>query len=232
MGSIGLNLIPQQYTGLLGVIPILLGIKEWLKYRKDKKEAVHSASEAESESEFRSETVINPTMNSELIDEPETNSVKSEEIIEERDIELPDSIEKRILEGNVVKESNTDLAKIQSNGIEKIKSMLGKLIHPAIINVFLVTIANGADNIGVYVPLFTTLNTLELIMTIIVFFLMTALWCFAGERLTTIPRIKHTIHKYKNVIVPVVFIAIGIFIIIESDLISMLLEGTQKYGNE
>ena len=230
LGSIGLNLIPQQYTGLLGVIPILLGIKEWLKYRKDKKEAMHSASEAKPE--FRSETVINPAGNRDLIDGQESNSVKLEEVIKESDSEIAHSIEKCIQEGNAGQGPNADLEKIQINWIEKIKSMLGKLIHPAIINVFLVTIANGADNIGVYVPLFTTLNTLELIMTIIVFFLMIALWCFAGEKLTTIPRIKQTIHKYKNVIVPVVFIAIGLFIIIESDLISMLLGGIQKFGNE
>ena len=104
---------------------------------------------------------------------------------------------------------------------EKIKIMLSKLIHPAIINVFLVTIANGADNIGVYIPLFTTLNSLELIVTIIIFLLLIALWCFAGERLTNIPTIKHTIQKYKNIIVPVVFIVIGIFIIVESDLFSL-----------
>jgi cadmium resistance transport/sequestration family protein len=155
MGSIGLNLMPQKYTGLLGIIPILLGIKEWLKYRKeikDKRDAVPSVNEAAPE--LQSETV-------------------------------------------------------------------SKLIPPAIIKVFLVTVANGADNIGVYIPLFTMLNFLELIATIIIFMSLVAIWCFAGERLMNIPGVKHRIQKYKNIIVPVVFIVIGIFIIVQSDLFSL-----------
>jgi len=176
IGSIGLNLIPQQYTGLLGIIPILLGIKEWLKYRKDKIET-------------------------------EVQSLTVEEIY--------------IPEDNVIDDLNTDIAQIQGTKNEKIKIMLSKLTHPAIISVFLVTIANGADNIGVYIPLFTTLNSYELIVTLFIFLSLTAVWCFAAERLTNIPSIKHMIQKYKNIIVPVVFIVIGIFIIVKSDLFSL-----------
>mgnify|MGYP000966779367 FL=1 len=176
IGSIGLNLIPQQYTGLLGIIPILLGIKEWLKYRKDKIET-------------------------------EVQSLTVEEIY--------------IPEDNVIDDLNTDIAQIQGTKNEKIKIMLSKLTHPAIISVFLVTIANRADNIGVYIPLFTTLNSYELIVTLFIFLSLTAVWCFAAERLTNIPSIKHMIQKYKNIIVPVVFIVIGIFIIVKSDLFSL-----------
>jgi cadmium resistance protein CadD (predicted permease) len=181
IGSIGLNLIPQQYTGLLGIIPILLGIKEWLKYRKDKKGAVQSVNEVAPE----------------LQGEPVIITVKDNLIIE------------------------NDIAQIQGTKNNKIKIMLSKLIHPAIIRVFLVTIANGADNIGVYIPLFTTLNSYELIVTLFIFLSLTAVWCFAAERLTNIPSIKHMIQKYKNIIVPVVFIVIGVFIIVESDLFSL-----------
>jgi cadmium resistance protein CadD (predicted permease) len=175
LGSIGLNLIPQQYIGLLGIIPILLGIKEWLKYRKEIKEiAVQN-----------------------LMAEENSTS------------------------GKMTDDKNINIAKIQTTKKEKIKIILSKLIHPAIINVFLVTISNGADNVGVYIPLFTPLNLLELIVTVIIFLLLIAVWCFVSERLMKIPTIKHTIQKYKNIIVPVVFIAIGIYIIVESDLFSL-----------
>lgn len=172
MGSIGLNLIPQKYTGLLGIIPILLGIKEWVKYRKDKKD-VHSVNEAIPE-------LLNET----------------------------------------VTIAGTDNSQIRAVKNKNIKIILSKLIHPAILNVLLVTIANGADNIGVYIPLFTTLNSLELIVTVVIFFLLVGVWCFVGERLTNVPSIKNKIHKYKNIIVPVVFIVIGIFIIVKSNLFS------------
>jgi cadmium resistance protein CadD (predicted permease) len=44
-----------------------------------------------------------------------------------------------------------------------------------------VTIANGADNLGVYVPLFATQNADELAVTCLVFLVVTGLWCFAAR---------------------------------------------------
>lgn len=192
MGAAGLNLIPRQYTGLLGIIPIILGIKEWLKYKKEKKQA--SDFIYESMGELHREAAPALTMDGSITD-PTFSS-----------------------ETNATAGLNADFKQVQAAKTGKIKSALKNLIHPAILNVTLVTLANGADNIGVYIPLFTSLNTLELIATIIIFLLLIALWCFTSERLINFPGIKHAIHKYKNVVVPAVFIVIGVFILVESNL--------------
>ncbi len=188
-GSIGMNLIPQNYTGLLGFIPIFLGIKEWLTYLKDKKETPHSVKE--SASGLQVETTTN------LIANPSANSVAVDR--------NNDHVQKKI--------------KIR----QKAKHFINKIIPTGIINIFLVTIANGADNIGVYIPLFSMMDFYELIITIIIFLSLIAAWCYAGERLINIPQIRNTIQQYKKVIVPVVFILIGIIIIADSGFIEFII---------
>lgn len=78
----------------------------------------------------------------------------------------------------------------------------------------LVTIANGGDNLGVYIPLFAGYSIPQMIATVLVFALMTALWCLLGEKLSLLPMLKKFLQKYKQIIVPVVFIALGLYILI------------------
>lgn len=203
MGSIGLNLIPRHYTGLLGIIPIFLGIKEWLKYRINEKDSVNIT------------VKDNP-----IIENSEINTLETKEMIE-NEVQRLTVEEVCIPQNSVIDELNTGSAEMQATKNEKIKIMLSKWVNPAIINIFLLTIVNGADNIGVYLPLFTGINYYELIVTIIIFLLLIAAWCFVADKLTNIPNIKHMIQKYKNIIVPIVFILIGIFIMGESGLFSL-----------
>jgi cadmium resistance transport/sequestration family protein len=79
-----------------------------------------------------------------------------------------------------------------------------------------VTIANGGDNISIYIPLFATLSiTGKLTMTFI-FLLMTAVWCIAAKYLSKRPLVQRTVEKYGHVITPFIFILLGIYIIYES----------------
>lgn len=211
LGSAGLNLIPQEYTGLFGVVPILLGIKEWLKFRKEKKAAANSKNEAAQE--VQRETVPDIIADDPIIVNPDNEVVKTENMIGAEAKKLVAEGENYISESNITTDLNGDAKQAQVTKKEKIKTVLTRLVHPAVLNVSLITIANGADNIGVYIPLFMRLNTPELIMTIVIFILLIAVWCFIGERLTKLPGIKYSIQKYKNVIVPVVFILIGVFIL-------------------
>ena len=222
LGSVGLNLIPQKYTGLLGIVPILLGIKEWLKYRKEKKTAVNSINE--SVSNVQSETVPDVMEDTPIIVNPDKEVVKTGKMIETEAKKLTAEGENYISESSIATNLNNDIKQAQALKKGKIKAVLTKLIHPAVLNVSLVTIANGADNIGVYIPLFMKLTIPELIMTIVIFILLIAVWCFIGERLTNLPGIKYSIQKYKNIIVPVVFILIGAFILVESDFVILLFE--------
>ena len=133
MGSRAVQLIPQQYISLLGLIPIALGIREFISWRTHRDD-----------------------------DAPENTAHDS----------------------------------------------------PLLLSVALMTIANGADNIGVYVPLFAGYSAAQMFVVAVVFAAMTAVWCLFGMRLASLPALKNAINKYKPVIVPAVFICLGLIILL------------------
>ena len=82
------------------------------------------------------------------------------------------------------------------------------------LQVGLVTFANGGDNIGVYAPLFAGINYMEITQVILIFMLMTGLWCIISIKLVDNQIIGEKIMKYGHLILPLVLIGIGIIIIL------------------
>jgi len=85
-----------------------------------------------------------------------------------------------------------------------------------------VTIANGGDNIGIYVPLFATLAWPQKISVVSIFFIMTGVWCILARYLSRHPLMAKAIDKYGHVVTPFVLIALGIYILNESDVLSLI----------
>jgi cadmium resistance transport/sequestration family protein len=150
IGALGISIIKDEYIGLLGLIPIYLGIKTYVDYIKESKDTENLS-----------------------------------------DIE--------------------DITKAKENHTI---SFIGKFINPGILKVFIVTFANGGDNIGIYIPLFASMNWVGVLITVIIFLLLTALWCFIGIKLIEHHFIQNNIEKYKYIFVPIIFIGLGISIII------------------
>jgi cadmium resistance protein CadD (predicted permease) len=86
-----------------------------------------------------------------------------------------------------------------------------------------ITIANGADNISVYTPVFRTLEPAQTAVTIAVFMVCVGLWCVAGRILGTHKKVTETLEKVEHWLVPVVFIVLGAVILIESGVIPRLI---------
>ena len=82
-----------------------------------------------------------------------------------------------------------------------------------VLSTALITVANGADNVGVYVPLFAQFSAYQLAVMVVVFCVMTALWCFLGKMVTNLPVIKNIMEKYSVVITPLVYISLGVYIL-------------------
>ncbi|WP_346936870.1 cadmium resistance transporter [Clostridium sp.] len=95
-------------------------------------------------------------------------------------------------------------------------------INPSVIKVFSLTFANGADNIGIYVPLFTSMSLVSIVVIVIIFMILIALWCFIGLKLAEHSFVQRNIKKYKHIFVPIVFICLGVFILMESRTISFI----------
>lgn len=133
------NLIPQQWViGLLGLLPIYLGIKIWIKGEED--------------------------------------------------------------------EDESKILSIFSSG----------RFNQLWVTVTFIVLASSADDFSIYVPFFTTLNTTEFLVSLIVIFIMIGVLIYVGYRLAHLSFVSEKIEKYERWIVPIIFIGLGIYIMFEN----------------
>ena len=89
--------------------------------------------------------------------------------------------------------------------------------------VAMITFAScGADNIGVFVPYFTTLNLTNLIVTLLTFLVMIYLLVFSAQKLAQVPSVGETLEKYSRWFIAVVYLGLGMYILIENNSFNML----------
>ena len=162
IGALGVSVIPQQYVGLLGLVPIYLGTKAYVDYKKEGKD---------------------------------NGKIGQQELLNGENSKLEETADTQ---------ENSTLTLIKN------------FINPSVLNVFSVTFANGGDNIGIYIPLFTSMSLVGILVTVIIFALLTALWCFIGLKMVAHPFVQRNIEKYKHIFVPIIFIGLGILILVNS----------------
>ena len=110
----------------------------------------------------------------------------------------------------------TDDSEAEAELEQSENSFFTSFLSPQTYSVAAVTVANGGDNIGIYVPLFAS-NTLESLAVILaVFFAMVGVWCYAAYRLIQMRAIADTLTRYGNQLVPFVLIGLGIAILVKS----------------
>ncbi|HEL1602317.1 TPA: CadD family cadmium resistance transporter [Streptococcus suis] len=89
--------------------------------------------------------------------------------------------------------------------------------------VAMITFAScGADNIGVFIPYFTTLNLANLIVTLLTFLVMIYLLVFSAQKLAQVPSVGEALEKYSRWFISVVYLGLGIYILIENNSFDML----------
>ncbi|MCR5763048.1 MAG: cadmium resistance transporter [Treponema sp.] len=79
---------------------------------------------------------------------------------------------------------------------------------------FIVTVANGGDNIKLYTSFFDSLNLNDFYIFCIVFFIMQTLWCVASLAIAEVKSIREYIKKTQCILVPFLFIVVGIYILL------------------
>lgn len=85
------------------------------------------------------------------------------------------------------------------------------------------TLAMGGDNLGIYIPYFTGMNVGQIVIVLAVFIIGIFLLCQSAKRFATIPMIGGIIERYGRIIVPVIFIGLGIYILVENGTINYLI---------
>jgi len=116
-----------------------------------------------------------------------------------------------------------DMAQVQtvtsdfepSSARKPLVSFLSSVLSPQTYKVAAVTVANGGDNISIYIPLFAGNNLVSLGVILGVFFLMVGVWCAIAYLLTRQPTIAQVLSRYGNAVVPFVLIGLGLFILYE-----------------
>ena len=89
--------------------------------------------------------------------------------------------------------------------------------------VAMITFAScGADNIGVFVPYFITLNLANLIVALLTFLVIIYLLVFSAQKLAQVPSVGETLEKYSRWFIAVVYLGLGMYILIENNSFDML----------
>ncbi|ARV57873.1 transporter [Nostocales cyanobacterium HT-58-2] len=95
-------------------------------------------------------------------------------------------------------------------------STLTSFFPPQVYSVAAITVANGSDNISVYVPLFASSNLWSFLAIIFIFFLLIGIWCYCAYKLTHQTGIADILIQYGNYFVPFVLMGLGAFITLKS----------------
>jgi cadmium resistance protein CadD (predicted permease) len=98
--------------------------------------------------------------------------------------------------------------------------------HTRVAAVTLLTLANGADNLGIYMPAFAIRSPIEIGMIAIIFAVMTGLWCFFAHWIVHHPTFGKPIRRYGQRVAPLVLIAIGVSILYDAGSFGLLVRGS------
>lgn len=85
---------------------------------------------------------------------------------------------------------------------------------PAVFGTAMLTVANGADNLGVYLPLFAGYRAAHNLLVVLVFAGMTGVWCFLGKHLADLPVVQRVLTRYRGVLIPWVLMLLGLYILL------------------
>lgn len=77
-----------------------------------------------------------------------------------------------------------------------------------------VTFANGGDNIGVYTPVFLSVDPLAVVAYCIVFLALVAVLVALAKLVATRPPIAEILERWEHVLFPIVLIGLGIVILV------------------
>ncbi len=79
-----------------------------------------------------------------------------------------------------------------------------------------VTLANGGDNIGVYVPLFAARPAAQTVLLLATFAVLLVVWTFAGYALARRSALAGWLRRISGAVTPWVLIGLGLAILAEA----------------
>ncbi|OBT60722.1 hypothetical protein VE03_09786 [Pseudogymnoascus sp. 23342-1-I1] len=80
-----------------------------------------------------------------------------------------------------------------------------------------ITIMNGGDNIGTYIPLFSQAEGAEVAVYVVVYYILLGIWCLIAFLIMKQKHILRIAEKYASFIIPFLYLGLGIYIVVTSD---------------
>jgi cadmium resistance protein CadD (predicted permease) len=118
-------------------------------------------------------------------------------------------------DGDIIQDVSVDFRHTVKSRRHK-KSLFATLRDPQTYRVSAVTIANGGNNIGIYVPLFATTNLPSLGVILCICYFTVGVWCLLSYNLTRNPLMAPLMARYGRKIFPFVLIWLGFSIMMKS----------------
>ncbi|KAJ5099446.1 Cadmium resistance transporter [Penicillium argentinense] len=87
----------------------------------------------------------------------------------------------------------------------------------SVFKVALVTLMNGGDNIGTYIPLFSQAKGTEIAIYVVVYYILLFVWCLTAYLVMKQRHILRLAQKYAEYVVPFLYMGLGIYIVVKSD---------------
>lgn len=117
---------------------------------------------------------------------------------------------------------------VESGAIYRLQKSMS-FLPPQVLQVAVITVANGGDNLGIYVPLFASKNWAGLLTILATFLLLVGVWCYLAWRLVKQPLIGQVLSAYGDRLVPWVLMALGCYILFDSGTVAYLTNGLFKH---
>jgi cadmium resistance protein CadD (predicted permease) len=105
---------------------------------------------------------------------------------------------------------------------EQVSDRMSAAQHTNIAAVVAVTVANGGDNVSVYIPLFAMRSASDIALMGVVFAVMTALWLNLAYWLTRHRMIGAPVRRYTRLLMPFVFVTLGVLILYQAGTVQLL----------
>jgi cadmium resistance protein CadD (predicted permease) len=111
---------------------------------------------------------------------------------------------------------------ISSDPSEQVSNRRSPAGRTNIAAVVAMTVANGGDNVSVYIPLFAMRSGADIALMGVVFGIMTALWLNLAYWLTRHRTIGVPVRRCTRLLMPFVFITLGVFILYQAGTVKLL----------
>ncbi|KAJ8574729.1 hypothetical protein ON010_g4484 [Phytophthora cinnamomi] len=199
------SFVPPHYSGLLGIVPLWMGLQRMREWWKTEDELITDA--------LKGGGLQNPAFSSKVCPRSPgkgPHKMNADDAKESASGKWQNSVTTKASETETEEELLSCMRIVLNTvGSERINSVF----TAQSLMIAAVTLGNGGDNVAVYVPGLVTYAAGDVVITLCVFYALVVAWIFAAGRFVSFRIVAKVIEKYGDYIVPIALVALGIYIL-------------------